>query len=81
MVAEKDVCLYGFYKFIEVHGLRCYKTMCYIAPKGTNQCNLAPKATNINSIEGQRHKIFSWSWEIREKFLKVKRKIKGVWIV
>lgn len=61
LVAERDLCLYGVYKFIEKHGLRCYKTMCYIMPKGTNQCNLAPKATNINSIEGQRHKIFSWS--------------------
>lgn len=76
MVAERDLCLYGVYKFTEKHGLRCHKTMHYIVPKGTNQCNLVPKATNINSIEGKRHKIFSWSWEIREKFWKLNGKQK-----
>ena len=74
MVAERSLCLYGVYKFIEKCGLRKYthyKTVYNIVPKGTNlynNNNLVPKTANINSIEDQRHKRLAWDGEIREKF-------------
>lgn len=73
MVAERSLCLYGVYKFIEKCGLRKYthyKTVYNTMPKGTDlyNNNLVPKATNINSIEDQRHKRLAWDGEIREKF-------------
>ena len=66
LVAERGLCLYGVYKFIEKHELqkttlRILQIMYNLVSKGTNiyNNNLVLQVTCVNALEDQKHKRLS----------------------